>query len=390
MSPTSYRAPPAQEHVATKRNASLDRTRTFLTIVVLIHHAVIPYTYFGHTDGKFWVGFDAVVLATDSFFMAMFFFLSGLFVWPSLSHKTPGSFFRGRVLRLGLPFAVAAFTIIPIAYYAIELRHSNMSFPAFWWKTVTVGPWPSGPLWFLWVLLAFDLSASLLYRVSPHLLDPINRLSVRGRERPVEFFLFFLAITMILYVPSRVYFGPNHWFEFGPFAVQASRVLLYAAYFFIGAGIGAANFGKGLLSPEGRLANGEWGWIVAAFIPYCLLWVLIYIKREILGNPDVLPDWYEASYGIFFAAFSAAILFAIQAYFLRFKQAGWSVLDPMQRDAYGIFLVHYAFALWVQYWLFEFDLTAITKVLMGFTFTLVASWMLTALLRKVPGASRVL
>jgi surface polysaccharide O-acyltransferase-like enzyme len=390
MSPTSYPAPPAQEHVATKRNASLDRTRTFLTIVVLIHHAVIPYTYFGHTDGKFWIGFDAVVLATDSFFMAMFFFLSGLFVWPSLSHKTPGSFFRDRVLRLGLPFVIAAFTIIPIAYYAIELRHSNMSFPAFWWKTVTVGPWPSGPLWFLWVLLSFDLSASLLYRVSPHLLNPINRLSVRGRERPVEFFLFFLAVTMILYVPSRVYFGPNHWFEFGPFAVQASRVLLYAAYFFIGAGIGAANFGKGLLSPEGRLANSGWGWIAAAFIPYCLLWVLIYIKREILGNPDVLPDWYEASYGIFFAAFSAAILFAILAYFLRFKQSGWSVLDPMQRDAYGIFLVHYAFALWVQYWLFDFDLAAIIKVLIGFTFTLAASWMLTALLRKAPGASRVL
>jgi surface polysaccharide O-acyltransferase-like enzyme len=194
-------------------------------------------------------------------------------------------------------------------------------------------------------------------------------------------------MTMIPCVP---YFGPSRWLEFGPFAVQARRVPLYAAYFFIGAGIGAANFGKGLLSPEGRLANSGWGWTVAAFIPYCLLWALIYIKREILGNPDVLPDWYEASYGIFFAAFSAAILFAILAYFLQFKQAGWSVLDPIQRDAYGIFLVHYAFALWVQYWLFEFDLTAITKVLMGFTFTLAASWMLTALLRKVPGASRVL
>jgi ABC-type Fe3+-siderophore transport system permease subunit len=129
-------------------------------------------------------------------------------------------------------------------------------------------------------------------------------------------------MTMILYVPSRLYFGPNHWLEIGPFAVQASRLLLYAAYFFIGAGVGAANFGKGLLSPEGRLANSGWGWTVAAFIPYCLLWALIYIKREILGNPDVLPDWYEASYGIFFTAFSAAILFAILAYFLRFKQAG--------------------------------------------------------------------
>ena len=69
------------------RNFALDRARTFLTLVVLIHHAVIPYTHFGHTDPKSWVGFDMIVLATDSFFMAMFFFLSGLFVWPGITRK---------------------------------------------------------------------------------------------------------------------------------------------------------------------------------------------------------------------------------------------------------------------------------------------------------------
>src|SRR3977135_3329117 len=98
---------------AATRNFAIDRTRTFLTIIVLIHHAVIPYTYFGHTDPKFWLGFDFVGLATDSFFMAMFFFLSGLFVWPSLSRKSPRSFFVDRLFRLGLPFVIAAFTIIP-------------------------------------------------------------------------------------------------------------------------------------------------------------------------------------------------------------------------------------------------------------------------------------
>src|SRR5450755_4841713 len=104
------------------RDASIDRARTFLTLVVLLHHAVIPYTYYGHTDPTSWIGFDCVVLATDSFFMAMFFFLSGLFVWPSLAHKAPQVFFRDRLFRLGLPFVIAAFTIIPIAYYAISLR----------------------------------------------------------------------------------------------------------------------------------------------------------------------------------------------------------------------------------------------------------------------------
>ncbi len=72
------------------------------------------------------------------------------------------------------------------------------------------------------------------------------------------------------------------------------------------------------------------------------MWVLIYIRREMLGNPVRLPASYGATYGFFFAAFSVAIMFVILAYFLRFKQVGRSVLDPMQPDAYGMFLVHAA------------------------------------------------
>src|SRR5216684_1955708 len=85
VAPAETRATPR----TSARNAALDRARTFLTLVVLVHHAVIPYTYFGHTDPKSWLGFDAIVLATDSFFMAMFFFLSGLFVWPGIARKGP-------------------------------------------------------------------------------------------------------------------------------------------------------------------------------------------------------------------------------------------------------------------------------------------------------------
>jgi Acyltransferase family len=376
---------------ASTRNEALDRARTFLTLVVLLHHAVIPYTHFGHTDSKSWIGFDAVVLATDSFFMAMFFFLSGLFVWSSLAHKQPQVFLRDRLLRLGLPFLIAAFTIIPLAYYAIELRqHPDTSFAAFWWKTVTVGPWPSGPIWFVWVLLAFDVLATVLYLVSPRLLDPINRLSQRGYDEPALFFVFMLVVTAVVYVPARIHFGAGRWFTFGPFDVQASRVLLYAAYFFIGAGVGAAKFDRGLLAAESRLARSSWGWIVATLVPYCLMWVLIYIKREILGNPVWLPAWYEASYGFFFAAFSAAILFAILAYFLRYKRSGSSLLDPMQPDAYGMFLVHYPIILWIQYWLFDFNWPAVAKALIAFVLTVLLSWGATEALRKIPGAGRVL
>ena len=384
----------ANVHAAPKarsRNAALDRARTFLTLVVLFHHAIIPYTHFGHTDPKSWIGFDMVVLATDSFFMAMFFFLSGLFVWPGLGHKPLPIFLRDRLLRLGLPFAIAALTLIPLAYYAIALRQNpELDFSAFWWKTVSVGPWPSGPIWFVWVLLSFDLTASVLYRLSPHLVDPINRLSQQSCDRPARFWLFLATVSAIVYVPALVYFGANRWFELGPFSVQASRILLYAAYFFIGAGIGAANFASGVISANGALPKSRWTWVIVTLIPYGLMWGMIYIKREILGNPNVLPHWYQAGYGLLLVLFSASILFAILAFFLHSKEPGPTLLDRMQADAYGMFLVHYPIVLWLQYWLFDFELPAIIKAAIAFVLSVVLSWAATAALRRIPGATHVL
>ena len=394
MSSISHTVAPADAHAAPKaktRNPSIDRTRTFLTLVVLLHHAVIPYTYFGHTDPKSFFGFDMIVLATDSFFMAMFFFLSGLFVWPGIARKGPQNYLSDRLFRLGLPFVICAFTVIPLAYYAISLRyHPEIGFSEYWWKTITVGPWPSGPVWFLWVLFAFDLVACLLYRLSPNMLDPINRLSLHGRRRPAVFFAVMLAVTAAFYIPGLIHFGPSSWFEFGPFSVQHGRVMLYATYFFFGAGIGVRNMDRGLLAADGRMSKVSWDWLMLALVPYCLLWVLIYIKREILGNPSPLPNWYEGLYAVCFTVFSVAILFLILAYFLRFKQSGWSILDPMQADAYGMFLVHYPIVLWLQYWLYDYDLPAIVKATIAFLLTVALSWAVTAALRQIPGARRVL
>jgi hypothetical protein len=166
--------------------------------------------------------------------------------------------------------------------------------------------------------------------------------------------------------------------------------MLYATYFFFGAGIGLAFLDRGLLAADGRMARVSWDWMILTIVPYYLMWVLISIKRDILGNPVDLPDWYEGLYAVCFTVFSVAILFLILAYFLRFASSGRSVLDAMQADAYGIFLVHYPIALWLQYWLFDYDLPAIIKATIGFVLTVAFSWALTRALRQIPGVTKVL
>ena len=52
--------------------------------------------------------------------------------------------------------------------------------------------------------------------------------------------------------------------------------------------------------------------------------------------------------------------------------------------------VHYPIALWLQYWLFDYNLPAIVKATVGFVLTVAFSWALTRALRQIPGASKVL
>ena len=52
--------------------------------------------------------------------------------------------------------------------------------------------------------------------------------------------------------------------------------------------------------------------------------------------------------------------------------------------------MHYPIVLWLQYWLFDYDLPAIVKGLVAFVLSVVFSWALTRALRMIPGAKRVL
>ena len=386
----------ATKPVSGRRDAAFDRARSFVIVLVLIHHSVIPYTYYGHTDRQSFLGFDAVVTFNDSVMMVAMFLLSGLFTWPSLQRKGIAAFLRGRWLRLGLPFAIGAVILMPIAYYAVELRNSGTSFGAYLVKTVTVGPWESGPIWFLAVLLVFDMLAVVVYRVAPGIVEAIGRLSMASLHRPAYAFWALLAASVVVYVPLDLYFGIGRWFTLGPLAIQADRILLYALYFFVGVGIGSVPSHLGLLSRDGELARRWPVWLLATLVTFAGLIGLIYYKREFLPDPNNPPPWWDTAHAFFFACFSASQTLNLLALFLRFESHGRSILDPLRESSFGIFLIHYLPLLWLQYALYGITLaptvqeTAILKALIVFVLTLAISWTATSALRKIPGVARVL
>src|SRR5438046_9778633 len=98
-----------QGMMAPPRIVPLDRARTFIILLVLLHHSVVNYTWFGHGDSMRWLGFDLVVLFNDSFFMAFMFFVSGLFVRDRLIRKGSAILLRDRLWRVCVPFLISFF-----------------------------------------------------------------------------------------------------------------------------------------------------------------------------------------------------------------------------------------------------------------------------------------
>jgi peptidoglycan/LPS O-acetylase OafA/YrhL len=386
-----------QATIAQGRITALDRARTFGTLLVLIYHSVIDYTIFGNGDSMRWLGFDLVALFSDSFFMAFMFLISGLFVHDSLARRGAAGYLRHRAWRLGVPLLISIFVLIPIAYYASFLRYhppgtTDFNFIHYWWRMLTVGPWPSGQSWFLWVLLVFDILVAAIWTKAPRILTAFGQMIFALRERPIAAFVAFSILSLACYLPMHLAFGDGAWFEPGhyPFPIQSSRILLYPIYFFVGIGIGAVSLRTGLLAEQGEIARRWPAWLAFAVLFYGAILLLVYAHHNWLADFYSPALWWKVAYGTAFALFSAAMPFTILATSLRLARSSLSLLDAMRPQAYGIYLLHYIFIIWLQYVMYGLALPAGVKAACVFIGTLSGSWALTVLLRRIPLVARMI
>lgn len=388
---------------AVSRNIPVGYLRAFVTLLVLLHHSVLAYfsqapkltpfdqlpllwTAFPVVDGARWSGFDLLVGFNDIFFMALMFFVSGLFVPMSLSHKGSMQFAAGRLLRLGVPFAVAAAVLAPLAYYPAYLQHGGApGLIPYWHAWTALGQWPAGPAWFLWVLFVFDAAAALLYLVMPGIFTFLGRRTAGAH--PWQFFFVLAAFSAASYLWLVEIYGPYRWLSYGPFFVQAGRMLHYAVYFFAGTAVGAFGLDKGLLSPEGRLARRWWLWLLLAPIVFVLLVAVVIASAAMKG---LIVATLQTVAAIGFALSCAVTSLACIAAFLRFAKRANAVWDSLTKNAYGMYIFHYAFASWIQFALLPAKLSGLEKGGVVFISVVAASWLTTAALRRIPLVARII
>ena len=381
-----------------ERFRALDQLRGFVIVLVVLHHALLAYCTFGHidrahyalstapiVDTQRWIGFDLAVALNDGFFMPLLFLLSGLFIRDGLARKKPIDFLRGRLLRLCLPFAIAELTLVPLAYYPSFLQAGGTSgFLGFWTQTVMVGPRPSGPPWFIAILFLFDAAATLVLALTRRTVPVTEPFEA---ARPARCFGVLLAASILLYLPLLIAFGPARWVSVGPVAVQASRVLLYAAYFTAGVALGAG--GMEHIRRVGQAVALRWtGWAALTLLTSA---AFVSIRPLLAFALGALPRWAALGfYGLALATYCAAACFGLSALFLRFGGRPGPVWTSLAANSFAIYLLHYPVVTWIQYALLPVSASALVKGAATFSTALATSWVGAVLLRRLPGVARAI
>jgi glucans biosynthesis protein C len=376
----------------------LDYLRGFITVLVVAHHSSLAYTTFARFNPQAYnasthpivdtaraYGLDLFEDFNDVFFMSLMFLISGIFVLPALARKGRRTFIRDRFYRLFIPFVIAVTFLMPLGYLASwRLAHGNCNLRAFIVDFITVEHWPPGPPWFIAILFFFNVIVAVCYlRWRPTLERWAAGLAgLAGKPFRVLLLWYFLSLS--LFLPLVLIFGGSAWIGIGPFAFQLSRILLYFGYFVLGMLIGTGGTNAGLLA-EG-----------SAFMKKAPLWAILcllaYVGLKLAGGPiSALADQNKINeiqarllYRPIWTLSCTASCIAFLTLFRRLCHSARPVWDSLSVNAYGIYLIHYIFVLWLQYLMLPLDLPAVTKFALTFAGSLALSWIITAWVRRIP------
>jgi hypothetical protein len=277
--------------------------------------------------------------------------------------------------------------LAPLAYYptflATAADPSPAAFARLW---LSLPDWPAGPAWFLWLLLAFDCMAGLLFVMAPRWGAVLSRMTPGAHRRPFGFFAGLVIISAMAYVPVVIAAGPWAWHSAGPFTTPTSRLLLYAIYFLAGVSAGAHGLERGLLNPGGVLGNHWVLWILAAIAAFGLFVAVAVVAPQ---TPGVSRPW-DMVGALVYVLSCASSGMAFLALFTKLVKTRRPVFDSLRDNAYGMYLIHYVFVTWLQYALLGTQAPVVVKGLSVFCGGLVLSWVTSLALRRVPAVARLI
>ena len=260
----------------------IDNLRIGLIALVVAHHVGQAYGPTGgwwyFTEARHAPVLGAFFTVNRSFFMSLFFMISGYFVPMSFDRKR-GAFLKDRLSRLGIPLLAFAFVVIPVMMYVYHLNfrpYGAISFLSYYVRFyLGHGPRPPhwvgpgrpdlnfGHLWFVEHLLVFAVCYSV-WRLMPFSGPRSGRMEQRP-PKSVEIVAFAVVLAAVTFV-VRLWYPIDRWIAFLHFIQVAFADVPRDLAFFV---IGVIAYRRNWFFAMPRKAGMAWLFVGLAACAFC-------------------------------------------------------------------------------------------------------------------------
>lgn len=382
------------------RISYVDMLRGFLIALVIVFHAACTYngsedwtyTDLGANDPMSSVILSLFVLCCQSFFMGLYFFLSGVFTPSSYDKKGPWKFWKDRVLHLVIPMLIYTFAISRIPNYlddvtnnALKLNFWQYSMRTFWSEA------DAGPTWFIFALLGF----SFLYTSFRIVSQWVSRKSV-GKENwtrrittPGTRTLLIVAVLMSAVMFLVAQFTPvvHAYRVFNTFPLLLGFFPFYVVLFF-----------GGILAHRNDWL-GQWKASMLKFWGWFSIGLIVILPVFLIGTGAL-----EIDLGVYFEGFSfrsagmclwlglACVSFGLSlTLWLREKvKPGSKFASFAGTNSFAVFLIHSPILVAVSVLISRYNWYPILKFLIASVVSVILCFIVADVLRRLPLLKKIL
>jgi peptidoglycan/LPS O-acetylase OafA/YrhL len=371
-----------------QRDFYIDRLRSVMTVLVILHHTAITY---GAMGGWFWHEVQPsrtpssillVLFCTinQAYFMGFFFLLAGYFTPASLERKGYARFIGDRFLRLGLPLLAFGLLLGPLTAAIVNFAQGEGFWSVFGWLW-RHKQFINGPLWFAQALLIFSLAYCAWRAMAGAPLAQAERTLT-----PVPAYRWWLASALgvgaaALAIRQFVPVGQN---------VFGLQLAYFAGYIFLFA-VGIAAWRHDWLR-QLSWKNAR-PWIRTLGIAWSALPVGILIIRAVTGNrnPDTSGglSWASILYAFWEPFVAWGLIAAWLLVFRKHMNAPSSFWNWLNRRAYAVYIIHPPVLVGIALLLHTWAAPALVKFAVVGTLACIVSWLVSDPLVRLPGVRRV-
>lgn len=390
------------------RLPAFDNLRFLMVALVLVFHSAASYSSavdfwpFHDTDSSILI--DLFMLLCDMFMMPVLFFVAGYFALPSLNRNSAKSFVTKKLKRLGLPWLIITFLVMPTTDFFHYVNHSSgtmdsvRSYGAHWLVSVKkilefrVGWLDMSSyldmtqhfyqryVWFISLLLLFFLVLAAIQPIYRKLSRKQTAGSPGAKSKKSDWLtiLIVVIVNIILFGLFRFLAYPEFmasgWFSLGNIIqFQVGKLTIFVCYFILG----MIAYQNQWFSNIGTLGK-FWIWLVACF---CLFGLNMMVMKTLNESTNAALS-YKLGFVSLYPLWTFSFLGLFVSICLRFWNRTTKVNASLSKHSYDMYLVHYVVPLMLPLALAGWDIPVGIKFLTTATMTLVFSYLVSRFLVK--------